>query len=80
VIATAQAAEAHATLLAIAAETRAAEAIAAPEAIRAAAAAAADAFRTLITAGIVEDTAAHEAVEALNAAGLIVAAAGRSGR
>jgi DNA-binding CsgD family transcriptional regulator len=76
VIAAAQAAEAQATLLAIAAETRAAEAIAASEAIRAAAAA--DAIRTLITAGIVAETAAHEAVEALSAAGLIVTAAGEA--
>jgi DNA-binding NarL/FixJ family response regulator len=73
VIAAAQAAEANATLLAIAAETRAAEAIGASEAIRAAAAA--DAVRALISAGIVEEAAAHEAVEAVRAAGLIVAAA-----
>jgi DNA-binding CsgD family transcriptional regulator len=73
VIAAAQAAEAHATLLALAAETQAAEAIAASEVIRAAAAA--DAIRALITAGIVEEAAAHEAVEALSVAGLIVAAA-----
>jgi DNA-binding CsgD family transcriptional regulator len=72
-IAAAQAAEAHATLLAIEAETQAAEAIEASEAIRAAAAA--GAIRALIAAGIVEEAAAHEAVEALNAAGLIVAAA-----
>ena len=72
-IAAAQAAEAHATLLAIEAETQAAEAIEASEAIRAAAAA--GAIRALIAAGIVEEAAAHEAVEALNATGLIVAAA-----
>ena len=73
VITAAQAAEARARLLAMAAETQAAEAIAASEAIRAAAAA--DAIRALITAGIVEEAAAHEAVEALSAAGLIIAAA-----
>ncbi len=73
VIAAAQAAEANATLLAMAAETQAAEAIAASEAIRAAAAA--DAVRALISAGIVEEAAAHEAVEAVRAAGLIIAAA-----
>ncbi len=73
VIAAAQAAEAHATLLALAAGTRAAEAVAASEAIRAAAAAAA--VRALITAGLVEEAATHEAVDALSAAGLIVAAA-----
>jgi DNA-binding CsgD family transcriptional regulator len=73
VIAAAQAAEARATLLAIAAETRAADAIAASQATRAAAAA--DAVRALISAGIVEEAAAHEAVEALSAAGLLIAAA-----
>ncbi|MGO9751512.1 MAG: LuxR C-terminal-related transcriptional regulator [Solirubrobacteraceae bacterium] len=73
VIAEAQAAETRATLLALAAETQAAEAIAASEAIQAAAAA--SAISALITAGIVEEAAAHEAVEALRAAGLIVAAA-----
>src|SRR6185312_9013309 len=66
VIAVAQAAEARATLAAIAAETRAADAIAASEAIVAGAAAVA--VRALIDAGIVQDAAAHEAVEALNAA------------
>jgi DNA-binding CsgD family transcriptional regulator len=73
VIAAAQAAEANATLLAMAAEARAADAIAASEAIRAAAAA--DAVRALISAGIVEEAAAHEALEAVRAAGLIAAAA-----
>ena len=73
VIAAAQAAEAHATLLTIAAGTQAAEAIAASEAIRAAAAA--SAVRALITAGLVEEAAAHEAIDALSAAGLIIAAA-----
>ena len=73
VIAAAQAAEARATLLAMAAGTLAAEEIAASEAIRSAASA--DAIRALITAGLVEEAAAHEAVEALNAAGLIIAAA-----
>jgi DNA-binding NarL/FixJ family response regulator len=72
VIAAAHAAEAHATLVAMAAGTQAAEAIAASEAIRAAAAA--GALRALITAGLVEEAAAHEAIEALSAAGLIVAA------
>jgi DNA-binding NarL/FixJ family response regulator len=73
VIAAAQAAEAHATLLAMAAGTQAAEAIATSEAIRSAVSA--DAIRALITAGLVEEAAALEAVEALNAAGLIIAAA-----
>ena len=73
VIAAAQADEADAMLLAMAAEAQAAEAIAASEAIRTAAAA--DAIRALITAGIVEEAAAVEAVEALTAAGIIVAAA-----
>ncbi len=73
VIAEAQAAEARATLFAIAAENRAAEAIAASEAIRAAAAA--DVVQALIEAGMVEEAAAHEAVDALRAAGLIVSAA-----
>ena len=73
VIAAAQADEADAMLLAMAAETRAAEAIATSEAIRTAAAA--DAIRALITAGIVEEAAAAESVEALTAAGIIVAAA-----
>ena len=73
VIAAAQADEADAMLLAMAAETQAAEAIATSEAIRTAAAA--DAIRALITAGIVEEAAAVESVEALTAAGIIVAAA-----
>ncbi len=73
VIAAAHAAEADATLRAMAAASEAAEAVAASAAIRAAAAA--EAIRALITAGLVEETAAHEAVEALAAAGLIVAAA-----
>ena len=73
VIAAAQAAEAHATLLTIAAGTQAAEAIAASDAIRAAAAA--SAVRALITAGLVEEAAAHEAIDAWSAAGLIIAAA-----
>jgi len=73
VITAAHAAEAHATLVAMAAGAQAANAIAASEAIRAAAAA--GALRALIAAGLVEEAAAHEAIEALSAAGLIVAAA-----
>lgn len=73
VIAAAQAAEADATLVAIAAGTQAAEAIAVSEVVRAAAAA--DAVRALVTAGLLEEAAVHEAVEALGAAGLIVTAA-----
>jgi DNA-binding NarL/FixJ family response regulator len=73
VIAAAQAAEAQAMLLALAARTQAAEAVAASEAIGAAAAA--GAIRALITAGLVEEEAAHEAVQALITAGLIAAAA-----
>lgn len=65
VIAAAQAAEADATLRAIEAETRAADAIAASEAIRAAAAA--DALRALIRAGLLEEEATHEAIDALDA-------------
>jgi DNA-binding NarL/FixJ family response regulator len=72
-IAAAQAAETHALLLALAAQTHAAESIAASEAIGAAAAA--RAIQALITAGLVEEAAAHEAVDALIAAGLIIAAA-----
>lgn len=72
-IAAAQAAESHALLLALAAQTHAAESIAASEAI--AGAAAARAIQALIAAGLVEEAAAHEAVDALIAAGLIVAAA-----
>jgi DNA-binding CsgD family transcriptional regulator len=72
VIANAQAAEADARLLAMAASAQAADAVADLEAIRTAASA--DAIRALITAGLVEEAAAHEAVEALSAAGLIVAA------
>ena len=72
-ISAAQAAEVDATLLAMAAEARAADAMATSETIRAAAAA--DAVRALISAGIVEEAAAHEAVEAVRAAGLITAAA-----
>jgi DNA-binding NarL/FixJ family response regulator len=72
-VAAAQAAEADATLLAMAARTRADETIAALEAVRTAAAA--EATRALITAGLMEEAAALEAVEALRAAGLIVAAA-----
>lgn len=72
-IAAAQAAETHAFLLALAAQTHAAESIAASEAIGGAAAA--RAIQALITAGLVEEAAAHEAVDALIAAGLIVAAA-----
>jgi len=75
-IAAAQAAEARATLLALAAEDQAVEAVAASEAIRAAAAA--RAVQALVTAGLVEEAAAHEAVEALAAAGLITAAAGEA--
>ena len=73
VIAAAQAAEADATLRAIEAETRAADAVAASEAIGAAAAV--DAVRALIRAGIVKEEAAHEAIDALDAADLIIAAA-----
>ena len=73
VIAAAQAAETHALLLALAADTHAAESMAASEAIGGAAAA--RAIQALITAGLVEEAAAHEAVDALIAAGLIVAAA-----
>lgn len=73
VIATAQAAEAHALLLALTASAQAAEAVAASQAIGAASAA--GAIRALIAAGLVEEAAAHEAVEALITAGLIVAAA-----
>ena len=73
VIAAAQAAEARATLLAIAAGTQAAEEIAASETIRSAVSA--DVIEALISAGLIEEAAAHEAVEALNAAGLIIAAA-----
>lgn len=72
-IAAAQAAEARALLLALAAQTHAAESIAASEAIGSAAAA--RAIQALITAGLVEEAAVHEAVDALIAAGLIVAAA-----
>ncbi len=72
-IAAAQAAETHALLLALAAQTHAAESIAASEAIGGAAAA--RAIQALITAGLVEEAAAHEAVDALMTAGLIVAAA-----
>ncbi len=72
-IAAAQAAEAQATLHALAAGSQAVEAVEASEAIRAAAAA--GAVQALVTAGLVEEAAAHEAVEALTAAGLITAAA-----
>jgi DNA-binding NarL/FixJ family response regulator len=72
-IAAAQAAETNAFLLAVAAQTHAAESIAASEAIGGAAAA--RAIQALISAGLVEEAAAHEAVDALIAAGLIVAAA-----
>ncbi len=72
-IAEAQAAEAEATLRALAAGNQAVEAVEAAEAIRAAAAA--GAVRALVAAGLVEEAAAHEAVEALTAAGLITAAA-----
>jgi len=72
-IAAAQAAESHALLSALAAQTHAAESIATSEAIGGAAAA--RALQALIAAGLVEDAAAHEAVDALIAAGLIVAAA-----
>ncbi len=72
-IAAAQAAETHALLLALAAQTHAAESIAASEAIGGAAAA--RALQALITAGLMEEAAACEAVDALIAAGLIVAAA-----
>ena len=75
-IAAAQADEANTMLLAMAAETQAAEAIATSEAIRTAAAA--DAIRALITVGIVEEAAAVEAVEALTAAGIIVRGSERS--
>jgi DNA-binding NarL/FixJ family response regulator len=73
VITAAQGAEADATLVALAAGARAAEAVATSEAIRAAAAA--SALRALINAGLVEEAAAHEAIDALSAAGLIVAVA-----
>ena len=76
VIEVAQAAEADAVLLALAAEAEAAEAVAASEVIRAAAAA--DAVRAMISAGIVEEAAAHEAIEALSAAGIIVTDAGEA--
>ncbi len=72
-IAAAQAAETHALLLALTAQTHAAESIAASEAIGGAAAA--HAIQALITAGLVEEAAAHEAIDALITAGLIVAAA-----
>ena len=72
-IAAAQAAEAEAALLALAAADQAAEAVATAETIRAAAAA--SAVQALITAGLVEEAAADEAVEALAAAGLIAEAA-----
>jgi len=72
-IAAAQAAESHALLQALAAQTHAAESIAASEAIGAAAAA--RAIQALIAAGLVEEAAAHEAIDALIAAGLIVAEA-----
>jgi len=72
-IAAAQAAESHALLQALAAQTHAAESIAASEAIGAAAAA--RAIQALIAAGLVEEAAAHEAVDALIAADLIVAEA-----
>jgi DNA-binding NarL/FixJ family response regulator len=76
VIAQAQADEAEALLVAVAAGAMAAEAVAESERIQSAAAAAA--VRALITAGLVEEAAAHEAVTALTAAGLIVAAAGQA--
>jgi DNA-binding CsgD family transcriptional regulator len=76
VIAAAQVAEVQATLLAMEAETQAAEAISASEEIRAAAAA--SALRALIGAGVVAEAAAHEAVEALSAAGIIIAEAGEA--
>ncbi|SUZ30841.1 hypothetical protein ROE7235_00570 [Roseibaca ekhonensis] len=72
-IAAAQAAEARALLLALAAQTHAAESIAASEAIGGAAAA--RAIQALITAGLVEEAAANEAVDALIAADLIATAA-----
>jgi DNA-binding NarL/FixJ family response regulator/uncharacterized membrane protein len=72
-IAAAQAAEARAALVALAAADQAAEAVATAGAIRAAAAA--GAVQALITAGLVEEAAAHEAVEALAAAGIIAEAA-----
>ena len=76
VIAAAHAAEARATLQAMAAESRAAQAVATSDAIRAAAAA--STIQALIAAGIVEEEATHEAVEALRAAGLIIAAADKA--
>jgi DNA-binding CsgD family transcriptional regulator len=76
VIAAAYAAETRATLRAMVAETKAAEAIAASDAIRTAAAA--SAIRALVAAGLVEEEATHEAIDALSAAGLIVAAAEKS--
>jgi DNA-binding CsgD family transcriptional regulator len=73
VIAQAQAAETDALLIAMAAESRATEAVVASERIQSAAAA--GAVRALIAAGLVEEAAAHEAVAALAAAGLMEAAA-----
>lgn len=72
-IAAAQIAEAHAQLAVMAAGAQAAGAVEASEAIRTAVAA--DTLRTLIAAGIVREATAHEAIEAMSTAGLIVAAA-----
>ncbi len=66
VIAQAQAEEAIAVLTAAAARDEAAQAVAESQQIQSAAAA--DAIRALITAGLVEEAAAHEAVAALTAA------------
>jgi DNA-binding NarL/FixJ family response regulator len=83
VIAQAQAAEADALLMAVAAGAEAAEAVAeaadaVAESERIQSAAAAAAVQALIAAGLVEQAAAHEAVTALAAAGLITAAAGQA--
>jgi DNA-binding NarL/FixJ family response regulator len=83
VIAQAQAAEADALLMAVAAGAEAAEAVAeaadaVAESERIQSAAAGAAVQALIAAGLVEQAAAHEAVTALAAAGLITAAAGQA--
>jgi DNA-binding NarL/FixJ family response regulator len=73
VIAAAQRAEARATLRALAADARAAEALEAEATIRAAAAA--QAVGALITAGLIEEAATDEAIETLRTSGLLIAAA-----
>lgn len=77
VISAAQEDEARATLAAIAAEDRAAEAVETAMVIRAAAVA--DAVSALITAGLIRESAAHEAIDAMRVAGLLVAAADEMG-